>query len=476
MRRRRGDVLENGDVGVLGEHGLRKDGRVQTGRVHVWAGRALPPSVLQGATAPSRRRGSRWWWSRSTREAPSWARSRSRRAACSTRASRGERPRRRATRRARGAPRPAAAAPRSPRRRDRSRRGRAARRPPVLRPRARLQARDCRAGRSRGRVGRCPRPRPVTHSRPRASRHAAGALLCSKLRAARRRARRAIPRVVGATDDEAIHDLRVAIRRLRTLLKLARPVFGALPRRRRARRVHGRPPRDRDAPRRGGPRRDARRARERRARRSSRGRCAAARASGPCAAAWSRASGAGDLARARRLLAALVTLPVRPEARSVAAAKLARRARRARAARTSSGSATPRRTTGSRSTTCASRTRSSATPTELLADALPADLAAMAEPASKFQKRLGEIHDVDMALAAVKRARGLDDVDARDRPRGSSKRCAPGASRSTSRRWRRTRRATPEAHRAARFGDAARQAVGVASLLKISSFFGSRCP
>jgi hypothetical protein len=47
---------------------------------------------------------------------------------------------------------------------------------------------------------------------------------------------------------------------------------------------------------------------------------------------------------------------------------------------------------------------------EILGDALPADLAAMREPASKFQKRLGEIHDADMALLAVKRARGLDDV------------------------------------------------------------------
>jgi ribonuclease J len=40
-------ILEDGDVGVLGEHGLRKDGHVPTGRVHVWAGRAVPPSVLK---------------------------------------------------------------------------------------------------------------------------------------------------------------------------------------------------------------------------------------------------------------------------------------------------------------------------------------------------------------------------------------------------------------------------------------------
>jgi ribonuclease J len=44
-------ILEDGDVGVLGAHGLRKDGHVQTGRVHVWAGRALPPSVLKDRLA-----------------------------------------------------------------------------------------------------------------------------------------------------------------------------------------------------------------------------------------------------------------------------------------------------------------------------------------------------------------------------------------------------------------------------------------
>jgi CHAD domain-containing protein len=42
---------------------------------------------------------------------------------------------------------------------------------------------------------------------------------------------------------------------------------------------------------------------------------------------------------------------------------------------------------------------------ELLAEALPADLAAMAEAAARFQKRLGEIHDVDVAIATLERAR-----------------------------------------------------------------------
>jgi ribonuclease J len=39
-------VLENGDVGELGEGPLRKTGRVTAGRVHVFARRALPPAVL----------------------------------------------------------------------------------------------------------------------------------------------------------------------------------------------------------------------------------------------------------------------------------------------------------------------------------------------------------------------------------------------------------------------------------------------
>jgi ribonuclease J len=39
-------VLENGDVGELDEGPLRKTGRVTSGRVHVFARRALPPTVL----------------------------------------------------------------------------------------------------------------------------------------------------------------------------------------------------------------------------------------------------------------------------------------------------------------------------------------------------------------------------------------------------------------------------------------------
>jgi len=38
---------------------------------------------------------------------------------------------------------------------------------------------------------------------------------------------------------------------------------------------------------------------------------------------------------------------------------------------------------------------------------LPLDLAALAPPAARFQKRLGDIHDIDTALDALSRARGL---------------------------------------------------------------------
>ena len=44
---------------------------------------------------------------------------------------------------------------------------------------------------------------------------------------------------------------------------------------------------------------------------------------------------------------------------------------------------------------------------ELLSDALPLDARAMLEPAIVFQKRLGEIHDVDVAAEVLRHARTL---------------------------------------------------------------------
>ena len=124
-------------------------------------------------------------------------------------------------------------------------------------------------------------------------------------------------------DDEAIHDLRVAIRRLRTLLKMARAALRPLAHGRGAQGVRRRHARDRRAPRRRGPRGDARgrleapgfatwlAARARRARRS----CGA-----PLIARIER----GDLDRARLMLKALLVFPFEP-ARNVELAKFARK-------------------------------------------------------------------------------------------------------------------------------------------------------
>jgi CHAD domain-containing protein len=243
----------------------------------------------------------------------------------------------------------------------------------------------------------------------------AGTLLVRKLRALDVELAASIPRVLASAaspkgaeaiaDEEAIHDLRVAIRRLRTLLKLARGVFG---------RHHA------DAVRAAftvvhrttGALRDEevldetldeiandapafvawkmrRRARERSLRRGVLARLRA-----------------GDLSRARQLLKSLVTLPVDP-ARDKPAAKLARRSvERARRKVEALRDVPTSDAVGLHELRIAYKELRYAT--ELLAPALPADLAAMAEPAAKFQKRLGEIHDADMALATLNRARGLD--------------------------------------------------------------------
>jgi CHAD domain-containing protein len=44
---------------------------------------------------------------------------------------------------------------------------------------------------------------------------------------------------------------------------------------------------------------------------------------------------------------------------------------------------------------------------ETFANALPADLAALAPTAARFQKWLGDLHDVHVAIASVRRARKL---------------------------------------------------------------------
>jgi CHAD domain-containing protein len=241
----------------------------------------------------------------------------------------------------------------------------------------------------------------------------AGAFLAKRLRAVDAELSAAIPRVLHASDEEAIHDLRVAIRRLRTLLKLARPVYGrfhadavraaftAVHRATGALRdeevleetlsdvAHDEPA----AAQQGGLSTwvARRAARERRLRRDVNARLRA-----------------GDLTRARALLRALLTLPVHPK-RDRAATKLARRAiERARREVDRLRDVDTTDSVGLHELRIAYKElRYTA---ELLGGALPADLAAMAEPAARFQKRLGEVHDADVAIVTIQRARGLDDA------------------------------------------------------------------
>jgi CHAD domain-containing protein len=213
------------------------------------------------------------------------------------------------------------------------------------------------------------------------------------------------PRVLGNSDTEAVHDLRVALRRLRTLLKLARPVFG---------RFHT------DAVRKAfadlqtstGDLRDEevlvetlgdlrldhaplaawrvrRQARDRRLRGNVLGRIRR-----------------GELDRARAMLHALLTLPVRPD-RDVPLARFARRmVRKAQRGVEARRDTPPEDVVGLHDLRIAYKKLRYAV--EIFAEALPDDLAAMAEPAARFQKRLGDIHDLDVAKVAVRRARGLD--------------------------------------------------------------------
>lgn len=231
----------------------------------------------------------------------------------------------------------------------------------------------------------------------------AGPFVVKKLRALDVELAAAIPRVVESSDDEAIHDLRVAIRRLRTMLKMARPLFG---------RWHS------DVVRKGfaevmkatGDLRDeevlegtldglsehpafalwlsARTARERKLRR----------------AVVSRIE-RGELDRARLMLKALLVFPFDP-ARSMELSRFARRTvERARRVVEKGRDVPPEDMLGLHALRISYKELRYSI--ELLAEALPLDSRAMLEPAVVFQKRLGEIHDVDVAHDVLLAARAL---------------------------------------------------------------------
>jgi len=210
---------------------------------------------------------------------------------------------------------------------------------------------------------------------------------------------RTAPRVLAEEhDEEAIHDLRVAIRRMRTMLKMARGLFG---------RWHTNVVREAfdEVMRATGALRDeevleetlsgaadvpeftgwlgVRKRREARLRRAVVLRLRR-----------------GDLDRARLLLKALLVFPVEPE-RNVELARFARRTvERARRNVERRRDVAAEDAVGLHDLRIAYKELRYSI--ELLSEALPIDMRAQLEPATVFQKRLGELHDVDVAIEVVR--------------------------------------------------------------------------
>jgi CHAD domain-containing protein len=238
----------------------------------------------------------------------------------------------------------------------------------------------------------------------------AGQFLVAKLCGFDARLAETVPRLLGAGDEEAVHDFRVALRRTRTLLEVGRPVFGRFY----ADEVRGAL---RDVHRASGALRDeevllelitsleirpevavnvndwveGRRRREKRLR-----------------GALRRKIREGELDRGRRLLDALVAFRIKPS-RDRRVTKFARRAiddarreiERRRGASIDDADALHVLRIAYK------RLRYTV---ETFATVLPPELAALAQPASRFQSRLGKLHDADMAIACVRGASSLLDA------------------------------------------------------------------
>ena len=234
------------------------------------------------------------------------------------------------------------------------------------------------------------------------------ALLTPQLRSLANELRLTLPRLPDADDTEAVHDFRVALRRLRSLLRPARAVYGRFHTdavRAALKRVSDATGTLRDEevlvetltdlplmPRVGAAR-DlwlSKRVTRRRALR----------------AAFLRLVWAGEVETSLQMLEALLALPVRHD-RDVDAERFARDV-------VFAAEATVHR-------------RGEIEPTDVEAmhalrilykrlryavegfeAALSPELVAMAAVAAKFQKRLGEVHDLDVAKVSVERARGFD--------------------------------------------------------------------
>jgi CHAD domain-containing protein len=234
----------------------------------------------------------------------------------------------------------------------------------------------------------------------------AGPFLAATLRALDMRVADVIPRVLSSEDEEAVHDLRVGLRRTRTVLEIGRSVLGRF----QADEVRAAL---RDVQRATGALRDeevlldlvkslgvegpdveawiaARRRRERRLR-----------------SALRRLVRSGELDRGRQMVGAMLAFRVKPS-RDRRLTKFARRAvlEARRGVERREGASPEDVEALHRLRMAHKRLRYTV---ETFADALPNDLAALAEPAARMQGRLGTMHDVDVAVACVRRARSLSE-------------------------------------------------------------------
>ncbi|MCL2447408.1 MAG: CHAD domain-containing protein [Polyangiaceae bacterium] len=235
----------------------------------------------------------------------------------------------------------------------------------------------------------------------------AGPFLGAALRALSSRIAEAAPRVLAGGDDEAVHDLRVAIRRARIVLRVGRPVFGSF-RADETRRVL------RDVQAATGALRDeevllelieslgvdradvrvwidARRRRERRLRSALR-------------------SGIqrGEVGHGRALIDALLAFPVKPS-RERPLEKFA-----LRSVETAWAALGPLRRApiGDAEALHALRIgcKRLRYTVETFDGCLPPEKVALARVASRLQSCLGDLHDIDVAVASIGRARALTDL------------------------------------------------------------------
>ncbi len=253
------------------------------------------------------------------------------------------------------------------------------------------------------RTAKRPVPRPFRFGSPRS----ASAFLRRGLRQFDAAVEAAIPRVLASGDAEAVHDLRVSMRRLRTLLDASRPILG---------RFHAKAVRDRfrsvfqatstlrdeevleetfaklkiDDPTfvewmAGRKRREARLRRH--------------------VVAMLRTDA---LTSARKMLDALLTLPVSPDRDAPLAKFAVKTVGKARKGVEGMGSVSSR--DAEKLHELRIRFKKVRYLAEVFATAIPPEMAAIAQTAAQAQKRLGVIHDIDVAIVTATRARTLPEA------------------------------------------------------------------